>query len=64
MTDRTLHTKQIAHRLNCSTKTIYRLFRDGKLTGAFKPGGRKTSPIRMRSADLQKLTKTRDWRKG
>jgi predicted DNA-binding transcriptional regulator AlpA len=57
-TDRVLHTKQIAAKLGCSSKTVLRLYKAGSLPGAFKVAGRG-SPLKMSEADLQKYIRYR-----
>lgn len=56
--DRILQTKEIAAEIGCSDETIRRWFREDKLRGSYKVGGR-TSPIRIRSRDLARLKKKR-----
>jgi excisionase family DNA binding protein len=51
---RLLQTKEIAHRLGVHDQTVRRLYRDGKLPGATKRGGR-TSPITMTPEAFDRL---------
>lgn len=51
---RILVTKEIADRLKCSDKTVSRMFKNGKLNGAFKLG-RNTSSIRITEDNLSKV---------
>ncbi len=53
---RVVFIKEIADALGCRTDTVRRMFRENRLPGAFKPGGR-CSPIRMRERDLERLVK-------
>lgn len=56
--DKILVTKQISGMLSCSDQTVRRLFRQGKLPGAFKMGG-QGSPIKMPASALDALRKKR-----
>ncbi len=49
---------KIAARLEVSGRTVRRLYRRGRLTGAFQLGGR-TSPIRMAAQDIDTLRASR-----
>lgn len=53
MATRPLVTKEIAARIGCCEKTVYRLYGAGKLHGAFKLS--RTSPIRISERDLSKF---------
>jgi len=54
---RPLGISEIAAELGCSTRTVRRMHAEGKIA-TYKVGG-KTSPIKMRRADLLKLRKRR-----
>ena len=54
---RVVFIKEIADALGCRTDTVRRMFRENRLPGAFKPGGR-CSPIRMHERDLKRIIKT------
>ncbi|MBB4123273.1 helix-turn-helix transcriptional regulator [Martelella radicis] len=55
MAEKILTRKAIAYELGVSERTVSRHFKEGRLPGAFKLGG-GTSPIRMREADLKKIS--------
>ncbi|ASP85486.1 DNA-binding protein [Sinorhizobium meliloti] len=55
--DRPLGIKEIAHQLGCSTRTIRRYHAEGKIS-TYKVGA-KTSPIKIRQADLTKFIRKR-----
>ncbi len=61
-TENIMTRKQIAHELDVSEKTVSRLFKQGRLPGAYKLGG-ETSAIRMKRADLSRVGRN-DERKG
>lgn len=55
--------KEIAKILGRQPDTIRRMFREGLLPGAYKPGGRPKSPIRMSERDLKRYIKKRKGRR-
>ncbi|PZU21951.1 MAG: hypothetical protein DI589_13735 [Shinella sp.] len=56
--DRYLQTKQIAEIFGCRTASVRRMFREGRLNGAFKVGGSR-GRIRMADRDVERLTKSK-----
>lgn len=55
---RYLQTKEIAAKLGCRTDSVRRMFREGRLPGAFKLGGVR-GRIRISESDLKRLVKSR-----
>ena len=61
--DRYLQTKQIAEILGCRVDSVRRMFREGRLDGAFKVGGSR-GRIRMADCALKRLIKNKQGGRG
>ncbi|MCA0257149.1 MAG: helix-turn-helix domain-containing protein [Proteobacteria bacterium] len=60
---RYLQAKQIAEILGCRTDSVRRMFREGRLRGAFKVPG-KSGRILMSTSALQRMMKGKDGGRG